>query len=96
VDLPAGVAVAGLAASAGYSTLARRWYLGLGMHSADEILPQFQHPAVADVLPVGPNGSGMRVEICESERTLAFPLRYGAWPTDASVLRAFRKNRRVS
>jgi hypothetical protein len=45
---------------------------GLGMHSADELLPQFQHLAVGDVLPLGPGGPGMRVEICDADRTLAF------------------------
>jgi hypothetical protein len=144
IPLPAGavIAVAGLAASAAYSKLARRWYLtwgatsaettarlpgdelldepdlqstraisieappaavwpwlvqmgsgrggaytydwienlfGLGMHSADEILPQFQHLAVGETLPIGPNGPGMRVEICVPERTLAFRSVDGAW-----------------
>lgn len=34
--------------------------LGLGMHSADEILPQFQDLAVDEVLPLGPNGPRAR------------------------------------
>ena len=45
---------------------------GLGMHSADAILPQFQQLAVGDVLPLGPGGPGMRVEVCDAPRTLAF------------------------
>lgn len=45
---------------------------GLGMHSADRILPEFQGLAVGDVLPLGPDGPGMRVEICDGPRTLAF------------------------
>jgi hypothetical protein len=45
---------------------------GLGMHSADEILPQFQHRTVGDLLLLGANGPGMRVEICDIERTLVF------------------------
>ncbi|MET8152951.1 SRPBCC family protein [Actinoplanes sp. NPDC049668] len=53
--------------------------LGLDMHSADEILPQFQRLAVGDVLPLGPAGPGMRVEICDPERTLAFRSTDGAW-----------------
>jgi hypothetical protein len=52
---------------------------GLGMHSADEILPQFQHLAVDDVLPVGPNGPGMRVKILEPGRALAFRSVDGTW-----------------
>jgi len=47
---------------------------GLGMHSADQILPQFQQLTVGDVLPLGPTGPGMRVEICEPGRA---PLRRG-------------------
>ncbi len=52
---------------------------GLDMHSADEILPGFQHLAVGDVLPLGANGPGMRVEICDPERTLAFRSTDGTW-----------------
>jgi hypothetical protein len=53
--------------------------LGLDMHSADEILPQFQQLAVGDVLPLGPSGPSMRVEICDRDRTLAFKSADGAW-----------------
>jgi hypothetical protein len=42
---------------------------GLDMHSADAIMPEFQHLAVGDVLPLGPDGPGMRVEICDAEST---------------------------
>jgi hypothetical protein len=52
---------------------------GLNMHSADEILPQFQHLTVGDTLPLGSQGPAMRVEICEPERTLAFRSSDGAW-----------------
>jgi hypothetical protein len=45
---------------------------GLDMHSADQILPEFQHLAIGDVLPVGPNGPGLRLEVLEPERVLAF------------------------
>jgi len=53
--------------------------LGLDMHSADDILPQFQHLTAGDVLPLGPKGPGMRVEICDPERTLAFRSTDGDW-----------------
>jgi len=142
VPVGAGLALAGLAASAAYSNAARRWYLswgataeettgrlpgdellpgpdlkstravsvdappsavwpwlvqmgsgrggaytydwienlfGLDMHSADQILPQFQHLAVGEVLPLGPNGPGMRVEVCEPERALVFRSLDGTW-----------------
>jgi hypothetical protein len=52
---------------------------GLNMHSADQILPQFQQLAVGDVLPMGPNGPAMRVEICDPQRTLAFCSTDGNW-----------------
>jgi hypothetical protein len=52
---------------------------GLNMHSADEILPQFQHLTVGDTLPLGSQGPAMRVEICEPGRTLAFRSADGAW-----------------
>jgi hypothetical protein len=52
---------------------------GLDMHSADEILPQFQRLAAGDVLPLGPDGPGMRVEICRPEQTLSFRSDDGNW-----------------
>ncbi|MEV4346448.1 SRPBCC family protein [Actinoplanes sp. NPDC049596] len=52
---------------------------GLDMHSADEILPQFQDLAVGDVLPLGSNGPGMRVEICDRDRVLALRSTDGTW-----------------
>ena len=52
---------------------------GLNMHSADQILPQFQGLAVGDVLPMGRDGPAMRVEICDRDRTLAFRSTDGAW-----------------
>src|SRR3954447_10338800 len=53
--------------------------LGLDMHSADRILPQFQDLAVGDVLPMGNGGAGMRVEICDAPRTLVFRSEGGQW-----------------
>ncbi|SNY59137.1 hypothetical protein [Paractinoplanes atraurantiacus] len=52
---------------------------GLNMHSADEILPQFQDLAVGDVLPLGDDGPAMRVEICDRDRTLALRSTDGKW-----------------
>ncbi|MGW4355793.1 SRPBCC family protein [Nocardia sp. NPDC004582] len=39
--------------------------LGLDMHSADEILPQYQRLAVDDVLPMGASGPAMRVAVLD-------------------------------
>jgi hypothetical protein len=44
---------------------------GLNMHSADEILPQYQHIAVGDELPMGPGRPGMMVKVLDPPRTLA-------------------------
>jgi hypothetical protein len=52
---------------------------GLGMHSADRILPQFQGLAVGDVLPIGPKGPGMRAEVVDPERCLVFRSEDHAW-----------------
>jgi hypothetical protein len=69
---------------------------GLGMHSADEILPQFQNLAVGDVLPVGPDGPGMRVEIYDPERTLAFRSQDGTWVWIFGLYPMFGSTRLVS
>lgn len=52
---------------------------GLHIHSTDRILPEFQHLAVGDVLPVGPDGPGMRVVVRDTGRTLAFRSEDGRW-----------------
>ena len=52
---------------------------GLGMHSADEILPQFQDLNVGDELPLGPNRPEMRVEVLDPERALTFRFEDGNW-----------------
>ena len=51
--------------------------LGLDMHSADEVLPDFQHPEVGDTIGYGPNR--MRVERVEPERLLAWRSEDGNW-----------------
>ena len=45
--------------------------LSLNMHSAGEILPQYQHIAVGDELPMGPGRPGMTVEVLDPPRALA-------------------------
>jgi hypothetical protein len=51
--------------------------LGLDMHSADEVLPEFQHPEVGDEIRYGANR--MRVERVEPERVLAWRSEDGNW-----------------
>jgi hypothetical protein len=51
----------------------------LDMHSADEILAEFQDLAVGDVLPLGAGGPRMRVEILDRDRVMAVKSEDGAW-----------------
>jgi hypothetical protein len=51
--------------------------LGLDMHSADRVLPEFQHPEVGDTIGYGPNR--MRVERVEPEHVLAWRSEDGNW-----------------
>ena len=51
--------------------------LGLNMHSADTILPEFQHPRVGEVISYGPNR--MRLERVEPEQVLAWRSQEGNW-----------------
>ena len=51
--------------------------LGLDMHSADHVLPEFQHPEVGEVLGYGRNR--MRVELVEPERALSWRSEDGNW-----------------
>ena len=44
--------------------------LGLDIHSADEILPEFQDLSVGDTIPIEDDGSGMEVAILEHEQVL--------------------------
>ena len=53
--------------------------LGLHMHSARQVLPQFQNLQVGDELPLGPSRPIMRVEVCDAERTLAVRIEDGNW-----------------
>jgi len=53
--------------------------LGLHMHSARQVLPQFQDLKVGDELPLGPRGPVMRVEVCDAEQTLAVRVADGNW-----------------
>ena len=51
--------------------------LGLNMHSADRVLPEFQHPQVGDTIALGANR--MRLERVEPEKVLAWRSEDGNW-----------------
>lgn len=51
--------------------------LGLGIHSVDKVLPEFQHPSVGDTIGLGANR--MRLERVEPERALAWRAEHGDW-----------------
>jgi hypothetical protein len=53
--------------------------MGLGMHSADRILPQYQKLAVGDVQRLGARGPVLRVAELEPERSLVFRSDDGNW-----------------
>ena len=53
--------------------------LGLNMHSADEILSEYQDIKVGDKLPMGPRGPVMRVEVLDPPRALAIRIADHNW-----------------
>jgi hypothetical protein len=52
---------------------------GLGMHSADKILPQYQELQVGDAQRLGQRGPLLRVAVLEPERSLALRSDDGNW-----------------
>ena len=52
---------------------------GLGMHSADEILPQYQDLQVGDTQRLGKRGPLLRVVVLEAERSLVLQSDDGNW-----------------
>jgi hypothetical protein len=44
--------------------------MGLDIHTADRILPEFQYLAVGDKIPLAPNGFGIPVAILDAERAM--------------------------
>jgi hypothetical protein len=53
--------------------------LGLDMHSADRILPEYQDVQVGDEFPMGPGRQVMRVEILNPQRTLTIRISDMNW-----------------
>ena len=52
---------------------------GLNMHSADEILPQFQDMKVGDVWQLGSSGPRLRVAVLDDERMMVLESEDGNW-----------------
>ena len=52
---------------------------GLGMHSADEILPQYQHLTVGDEFQLGAHGPVLRIAVLEPRRALVIRSDDGNW-----------------
>jgi hypothetical protein len=52
---------------------------GLGMHSADEILPEFQDLKAGDAQRLGARGPVLRVAVLEAEHSLVFRSDDGNW-----------------
>lgn len=52
---------------------------GLDMHSAEEILPQFQDLQIGEVLPVGEGGPKLLVEVLEPDHALVLRSDDGRW-----------------
>ncbi|MCP9619272.1 SRPBCC family protein [Nocardia otitidiscaviarum] len=53
--------------------------LGLDMHSADRILPEFQEISVGEVIALGLSGPRMRVEVVDIGRALVFASKDRSW-----------------
>jgi hypothetical protein len=51
--------------------------LGLNMHSADRVLPEFQHPEIGDTIGYGTNR--MRVEVVDPEHAFVWRSEDGNW-----------------
>jgi hypothetical protein len=73
---------------------------GLGMHSADEVLPEFQDLKVGDAQRLGANGPVLRVAVLDPERSMVLRSGDGNWvwafviaPTDRYATRLISRNR---
>jgi hypothetical protein len=69
---------------------------GLDMHSADHILPEFQHLDVGDAMPVGANGPQLRVVVFEPERALVVRSEDERWVWAFSLRQSGASTRLVS
>jgi hypothetical protein len=70
--------------------------LGLGMHSAVSILPEFQDLKVGDAQPLGAHGPILRVAVLEPERSLVLRSDDGNWVWAFSLMPDSRGTRLIS
>jgi hypothetical protein len=70
--------------------------LGLDMHSADVILPQFQNIALGDEFPLRGRNGVMRITTLEPERSVAFCCMEGKWVSSYSLFPSEKATRLVS
>jgi hypothetical protein len=69
---------------------------GLGMHSAGEILPQFQDMKLGDEFPLGPGRPKMRVEVFEPGRALSIRFEDQNWVWTFALFPADGRTRLLS
>jgi hypothetical protein len=53
--------------------------LGLNMHSASKVLPEFQDVKVGDAFPLGQGGPPMHVHVLDPEKSLTYRFDDGNW-----------------
>ncbi|TYK52450.1 SRPBCC family protein [Actinomadura decatromicini] len=70
--------------------------LGLDMHSAKEVLPEFQNLQVGETYPLGPKGPRLRVEILDPDHALVFRSEDGNWVWAFALLPCADGSRLVS
>ncbi|GAC55504.1 SRPBCC family protein [Gordonia amicalis] len=68
--------------------------LGLDMHSTDQVLEEFQHPAVGDTIGVGPEAS--RVEIADPGRAFVTRTTDGDWVWSFTLVPVGHSTRLIS
>jgi hypothetical protein len=71
-------------------------FLGLNMHSASEILPDYQDIRVGDELPLGRGAPVMRVEVLDPPRDLTFRTTDNNWVWDFALLPDGESTRLIS
>ncbi len=69
---------------------------GLNMHSADEILPQFQDLKVGDLQQLGSKGPRLRVDVLDAERAMVLHSEDGNWVWTFGLYAEDRRTRLVS